>query len=146
MSASATDFKKDDKNNIKRNASDLLGIEFSQYKQRVYAKSITNPSEYFQVRNTMETQLKEVLVTHLYDTVYNVLRYGILTDTAGKETPICIDDLAPGYPSNLVSDECLKLSSTMNEIVNDIINIIHPSDYESLAANQMKIKARAIGL
>ena len=32
MSADATDFKKGDKNNIKRNASDLLGIEFSKMK------------------------------------------------------------------------------------------------------------------
>ena len=61
MSAAATDFKKGDKNNIKRNASDLLGIEFSQYKQRVYAKSITNPSEYFATREKMEEILKRVL-------------------------------------------------------------------------------------
>ena len=134
-----------DKNAVKRDVQDILGVQFNTYKSKVYAKSITNPSAYFEARDKMETLLKKTMVTAIYDTIYNLLRYGIILDGT-TEVAVCIDNLQPMYPSNLVNDEALKVSAMMNTIIDDIISIIHPSDYESIAADKMKIKARAIGL
>ena len=35
---------------VKRNPQDILGLQFSQYKQKVYSLSVTNPTEYFAIR------------------------------------------------------------------------------------------------
>ena len=130
---------------VKRNPQDILGLQFSQYKQKVYSLSITNPTEYFKVREEMEEILKRVLVTNMYDVIYNLLRYGIINDGTG-EKEVCIGKSKPNYPSNLVNDEAIKISATLNTIIDQIIDIIHPSDYEALALDKMRIKAKAVGL
>ena len=130
---------------VKRNPQDILGLQFSQYKQKVYSLSITNPTEYFATREKMEEILKRVLVTNMYDVIYNLLRYGIINDN-GTEKQVCVSSASPFYPSNMVNDEATKISATLNSIIDDIIDIIHPSDYEALALDKMRIKAKAVGL
>ena len=105
---------------VKRNPQDILGLQFSQYKQKVYSLSITNPTEYFATREKMEEILKRVLVTNMYDVIYNLLRYGIINDN-GTETEVCIAKSKPNYPSNLVNDEAIKISATLNTIIDQII-------------------------
>ena len=134
-----------DQTAVKRNPQDVLGLQFSQYKQKVYSLSVTNPSEYFKTRETMEEILKRVLVTNMYDVIYNLLRYGIINDD-GTEKKVCVSSAQPNYPSQMVNDEATKIAATLNSIIDDIINIIHPSDYEALALDKMRIKAKAVGL
>ena len=130
---------------VKRNPQDILGLQFSQYKQKVYSLSVTNPTEYFATREKMEEILKRVLVTNMYDVIYNLLRYGIINDN-GTEKQVCVSSASPFYPSNMVNDEATKISATLNSIIDDIIDIIHPSDYEALALDKMRLKAKAVGL
>ena len=132
MSAAA---RTQDKDSLRRNPQDILGIEFSQYKQKVYTASVTSPALYFKTRETMEDTLKKLIST-MYDTVYDLLRYGIVDDV-----PITIEGNKPNYPSNLVNAECMKIVATFDQIINDIIEIIHPSSYEALALDRMRIKA-----
>ena len=133
MSAAA---RINDPDSVRRNPQDILGIEFSQYKQKVYTASVTSPALYFKTRENMEDILKKKLISSMYDTVYDLLRYGIVDDK-----PITINDIPPNYPSNLVNSECMKIVATFDQIINDIIEIIHPSSYEALALDRMRIKA-----
>ena len=133
MSAAA---RTNDPDSVRRNPQDILGIEFSQYKQKVYTASVTSPALYFKTRENMEDILKKKLISSMYDTVYDLLRYGIVDDK-----PITINDIPPNYPSNLVNSECMKIVATFDQIINDIIEIIHPSSYEALALDRMRIKA-----
>ena len=130
---------------IRRNPNDILGIQFNQYKNAVYS-SITDPATYFKKRNEMEIKLKEVLVTNMFDAIYDLLRYGVIVDKTGVEHKVCINDAQPNYPSNLVNDEAQKITSTFNEIIDDIITILMPADYEDVAKDKLRIKARAVGL
>ena len=116
-----------DKDAVRRNPNDVLGIQFNQYKNTVYSASITDPATYFKKRNDMEKLLKEVLVTDMFNTIYDLLRYGIITDKAGVVTKVCIGDAQPNYPSNLVNDEAQKITATFNEIIDDVIKILMPS-------------------
>ena len=144
MSAAAA--RDADKDAIRRNPNDVLGIQFNQYKNTVYSASITDPASYFNKRNKMEQLLKEVLVTDMFNTIYDLLRYGIILDKIGVEHKVCIGDAQPNYPSNLVNDEAQKITSTFNEIIDDIICILMPADYEDIAKDKLRIKARAVGL
>ena len=94
----------------------------------------------------MEVLLKEVLVTDMFNTIYDLLRYGIIKDKTGKETKVCIGDAQPNYPSNLVNDEAQKITATFNEIIDDVIKILMPADYEDIARDKLRIKARSVGL
>ena len=127
---------------VKRNPQDILGLQFSQYKQKVYSISVTNPAEYFKTRENMEEILKRVLVTNMYDVVYNLLRYGIIKD-GNDEKKVCVLNSEPFYPSNLVNDEAIKISATLNSVIDNIIDIIHPSDYEALAFALILILSKA---
>ena len=138
--------KETDKEAIRRNPNDVLGIQFNQYKNQVYSSSITDPSTYFKKRNEMEILLKEVLVTDMFNTIYDLLRYGIIKDKKGLETKVCINEAVPYYPSNLVNDEAQKITATFNSIIDDIICILMPADYEDIARDKLRIKARAVGL
>ena len=64
MSAAA---RTEDKDGIRRNPQDILGIEFSQYKQQVYSVSVSSPALYFKTRENMETILKKKLISTMYD-------------------------------------------------------------------------------
>ena len=138
--------KEADKEAVRRNPNDVLGIQFNQYKNTVYSASITDPSTYFKKRNEMEILLKEVLVTNMFNTIYDLLRYGIIKDKNGVEIKVCIGEAVPYYPSNLVNDEAQKITATFNEIIDDIIKILMPADYEDIAKDKLRIKARAVGL
>ena len=138
--------KETDKDAIRRNPNDVLGIQFNQYKNQVYSSSITDPATYFKKRNEMEVLLKEVLVTDMFNTIYDLLRYGIIKDKDGLEKKVCINDAVPYYPSNLVNDEAQKITATFNSIIDDIICILMPADYEDIARDKLRIKARAVGL
>ena len=94
----------------------------------------------------MEVLLKEVLVTDMFNTIYDLLRYGIIKNKAGAEVNVCIGDAVPYYPSNLVNDEAQKITATFNEIIDDIIKILMPADYEDIAKDKLRIKARSVGL
>ena len=135
-----------DKEAVRRNPNDVLGIQFNQYKNTVYSASITDPATYFKKRNDMEVLLKKVLVTDMFNTIYDLLRYGIITDKAGVETKVCIGEAQPNYPSNLVNDKAQKITATFNEIIDDVIKILMPADYEDIAKDKLRIKARAVGL
>ena len=77
-----------DINAVKRDPNDVLGIQFNQYKNAVYSASITNPAAYFEKRNEMEKLLKEVLVTEMFNTIYDLLRYGVIKNKAGAEVNV----------------------------------------------------------
>ena len=94
----------------------------------------------------MEKKLKEVLVTDMFNTIYDLLRYEIIKDKAGVEHTVCIGNAQPNYPSNLVNDEAQKITATFNEIIDNVICILMPADYEDIAKDKLRIKARAVGL
>ena len=144
--SSINKLKVDDKDAIRRNPNDVLGIQFNQYKNTVYSASITDPATYFKKRNEMEIKLKEVLVTDMFNTIYDLLRYGIIVDKSGVEHRVCIGEAQPNYPSNLVNDEAQKITATFNEIIDDVIAILMPADYEDITKDKLRIKARAVGL
>ena len=75
-----------DINAVKRDPNDVLGIQFNQYKNKVYSASITNPATYFEKRNEMEKLLKEVLVTEMFNTIYDLLRYGVINNNTVKDS------------------------------------------------------------
>ena len=89
MSKSVEDMKKSD---VISDPNDVLGLQYNKYKNSLYSDSLSKPSECFKLRGELEEKLKTVLVSNIYKTIYELLRYGQINgasvcgeDNAGKD-------------------------------------------------------------
>ena len=63
----------------------------------MYSLSLSNPSEYFKMREKISESLTEDIVTSLYNKIYLLLREGKIADKS------VTGGLFVGYPSNKVN-------------------------------------------
>ena len=124
-----TDFKG---SNFKVDTSDYLGFKYEQYRDDLYALALAKPSEYFKLRKVVIDKVKTQAIGNIYKSFYNILSQG--TD-AGDQPIIIIDEkpVAPSFPAQEVSKMALKAARTLDDILNEVINVILPSDFKQLA-------------
>ena len=72
------DVKKMEATDVKSNPNDVLGLQYNKYKNSLYASSLSKPSEYFKLRGDLEDTLKTELVSDMFTTIYELLRYGTI--------------------------------------------------------------------
>ena len=131
---------------VKSNPNDVLGLQYNKYKNSLYAESLSKPSEYFKLRGELEDKLKDKLVTTMFQTIYDLLRYGQIDDKCVVGKYDNGNDRLPGYPSANVNALSLKITKTFDDFMDEIINILMPPSYMELAKNKTIVKAEAIGL
>ena len=140
------DVKKMEATDVKSNPNDVLGLQYNKYKNSLYASSLSKPSEYFKLRGDLEDTLKTELVSNMFTTIYELLRYGTIKGT----NVVGVDDNGseriPGYPSANVNALSQKITKTFDDFMDEIINILMPPSYMELAKNKTIVKAEAIGL
>lgn len=131
-------------NNFEIDTENYLGLGYEQFKNASYALALSNPSEYFRIRQAVIQSVKTDAVKDIYKTFYNILTTG--TDKLGSKVIVDIKGVRPQYPSQKVSEIALQASRTMDEILNEVIDIILPADYESLANHRAKQLSKASGI
>ena len=137
------------KTDVKSDPNDILGIQYNKYKNSLYAQSLSKPSEYFDLRGKLEDKLKDKLVTSMFKTIYDLLRYGLIDDVCVVGQDLSSGtalDRIPGYPSANVNSLSLKITKTFDDFMDEIINILMPPSYMELEKNKTIVKAEAIGL
>jgi hypothetical protein len=127
-------------NNFKVDPASFLGLDYAEYKNNIYAKALSEPSEYFKLRKAVLKKVKTDAVTDLYTTFYNLLTDG--TDKGGQAIE-GLTDPPPHYPSQKVSEFALSAAKTLDDILNECIEIILPIDYKDLASRRLEEKGRA---
>ena len=123
---------------IKSSPNDILGLDYGRFKQSMYALSLSNPSEYFKMREKISEALTEDIVTSLYNKIYLLLREGKI----GKDS--VTGGLFVGYPSNKVNSMALSIASSMEVFLNDCIEIVLPANYLELSAKKMIAQTNAL--
>ena len=118
------------------NTEDYLGLGYDSYKNDVYALALSKPSEYFSLRREVMQKVKKDSITNIYQSFYNVLSKG--QDVTGAPIrALTVSTLnggkGPQYPAQKVSELALQSARTLDEILNEVIDIILPADYEILA-------------
>ena len=137
------------KTDVISSPNDVLGLQYNKYRNSLYAQSLSKPSEYFALRGALEDKLKTELVTKMFTTIYELLRYGLIGTecVVGQDssTGVAINRI-PGYPSANVNALSLKITKTFDDFMDEIICILMPPSYMELAKNKTIVKAESIGL
>ena len=124
-------------NNALLNANDVLGLQYSTFRKSLYALSLSKPSEYYKLQEDVTQQIKKKLVTTLYKDTYELLRFGRI-DTVSI-MPIGIP--APDVPSLKVNESAMSITSTINSFVDEILELILPKSFLSLADNRLRVQS-----
>ena len=115
--------------------------------------ALVNPSDYFQLREFVLKSVKEQAIK-IYDTLYYVLSEGKLTATAapgsaatdGATAARRAAQFVPKYPKQKITEIALQGAKTMDSIIDDVIEIILPIDYQQLAQSRLTRKDEARGI
>ena len=117
---------------IKSSPNDLLSLDYNKYKNSVYALSLSQPAEYFRLREECENALIDSVLTDLYEKIYTVLRDGKIN----KKT--VTDNRFPGHPSNLTNELCLSVTSSLQRfLVDEVLEKLFPANNLSLASSKL---------
>lgn len=122
------------------NPSDYLGFDYEAYRNDLYALALSKPSEYFDLRKSVIKKVKTEAVGDLYKSFFNILSKG--RDKDGRNEiikPATGPAMIPCYPQQEVSKISLKAARTLDDILNEVIEIILPQDFKDLA-NDRAIK------
>ena len=134
MSAAADNFKIDPAN--------YLGLEYNSFRTKLYKLALTNTEKYFEIRENLIKKIELDAIGNLYDSFHNALTKGVANDgsplfpigssSGGLFGGSSSVNISPGYPSQKVAELCLSASATLNELIENIISILMPSDYTQI--------------
>lgn len=127
-----------DQNRLKdgvKSAPDVLGIQYEIYVSKMYALSLKSPTEYYAAREKIRLKLTEKLITESFDTIFNLLRYGLIDLTNYTL------DQEPHYPTEKCNNFSMSVASTFHtEISEKLMLILFPADFNSIANSSLLAK------
>jgi len=126
--------------NLRINPNVYLGLEFNKYKSQLYKLAITNPEEYYNIREKVQTSIQTNAIKALYDTFYFALTEGKEAD--GK-TALGLP-IAPNVPLQTINEICLNSCTTLNKIIeNEVLELLLPIDYSKIMSARLADKGAA---
>jgi hypothetical protein len=125
--------------NFKVEPSNYLGHDFQCYCNEVYALALSHPEKYFEMRKNVLNKLKKDEMIKVYDLFYDLLVDGTITTGVGinATTSNVVNDFKPSYPKQKVAQIALSASSTLENILNEVIEIILPIDFKNIALRRL---------
>jgi hypothetical protein len=120
--------------NFKLNTFNYLGFQHQEYLANLTALSLTKPSEYYKMRANLLKELKEGLVTQTFETYYILLTDG---KVGSFEMRIDGNRVSPSYPEQDASAFAIKASKTINQILDECMEIVMPSNHLDLAKTRL---------
>lgn len=121
---------------IKSDPSDILGLSYMAHRASMSKMSLTNPSQYFELRTKILKLLTEKIVLDVYEKTYALLRNGMIDK----------DEIVPyiGYPSNKTNELALSIAASMNTYLNTVVDIVCPADFIKLSTQKLIDQQNAI--
>ena len=117
--------------------SDFLGFKYEQFRNELYAKALSTPSEYFKLRKEVLETVKNQAIQDMYKQFYNLLSKG--QDINGNDISTLGE---PAYPSQLVSKFSFKAARTLEAILNEAIEILLPVDFKKLSERRLEDQSK----
>lgn len=106
-----------------------LGIDHDKYMGQIKAMALAQPTQYTAMRQSIIDKVKNEAVQNLFKTCASVLTKGQINGISvfnlGGITGKTLK-LAPSVPDQLVAEQCLSMSKTLNSMIDDMIKTILP--------------------
>ena len=139
---------------FKINTTNYLGIGHSTFKNKLLEIALTQPAQYFKIRENVLKNVKERAISNMYDTFYSVMTEGTVkkegvSGNAAYDSENLVGGLdvtkvfVPNYPNQKVTEFALGAAKTLDAICDECIEIIMPLDYKDLAEARLARKGEA---
>jgi hypothetical protein len=114
-----------------------LGVENSDFRSKLYEIAISQPSNYFKLINLVKQRVKNDAIKSLYTSLFNVLSDG--KDVTGQIQLLQVgsESLKPSLPQQQINTFCLSAVKTLEEIVDEAIDLILPIDINRIMSSKL---------
>ena len=117
--------------NFKVDVNNYLGNQYNTFKTELYRVALTQPELYFKLRKNLLEKVSYGAIGKLYDTFFQALSNGL--DSDGR--PLFVIDgknIPPSFPNQKINQFSLDASVTLNEIIEELVEILMPIDFNQL--------------
>jgi hypothetical protein len=115
---------------FKVNSLNYLGINHQRYKSDLYALALAKPAVYAKIRQDVLDKVKNEAINTMYDTLFDVLNEGKVGGTNIIRDGAKI--YLPSYPEQEINSYCLSACKTLEQIVDECVEILIPIDYNKI--------------
>lgn len=132
----------------------LTGLAFKKWKNKMYSLALSSPKQYYHLREAVLDSVQTEIVKDLYKIFYNALVHG--TDKNGRVIEAAADSakglgaaqlVSSGekvnYPTHLVNNISMSAVVSLEESINQIVDILVPQDLDKIASTKMTITGKA---
>ena len=130
-----------------------LGLDYKRVRGDLLALSLSKPSNYYELRTSVISNITETMVQQAYMTFWALLRNGQISDGAGsfgqlEYTPLTGTKIpfVPQLPEHLINQFATKAARTIEDICEEAVSLILPDDYLQLSQNRQKDILRSKGM
>jgi len=130
------------------NIKNELGLDYKRVRGDLLALSLSKPSNYYELRTKVISEVTEKMVENIYTMFWSLLRNGkIGTDqieyTTLTGSPV---SFVPQLPEHLINQFATKAARTIEDICEEAVSLILPDDYLQLSQNRQKDILRSKGM
>ena len=115
--------------------SNYLGHNYSSFKNGLYKLALTNPSAYYDLREKVLQSVKKDAINEIYKTVFNLLSEG--KDKNGNVLFSILSQPKVSYPSQKINEVSLGFSATLDEMVQEIVELLIPVDFNTIVNKKL---------
>ena len=122
-----------------------LGHNYASFRDKLFSLAIADPKKYFAIREEVVRKTKQNAVKQLYETIFDVMDQG----TVDGNPIVTVPGLPAGFvfspkvPPQKINEVSLSAAKTLDKILDDILEIVVPLDYKSIAAKRLAVTGEA---
>jgi hypothetical protein len=130
------------------NIKNELGLDYKRIRGDLLALSLSKPSNYYELRTNVITNITEALVEQTYTMFWELLRNGVIRGSQLEYTPITGSNkpFIPQLPEHAINQFATKAARTIEDICEEAVSLILPDDYLQLSQNRQKDILRSKGM
>ena len=113
---------------------DYLNINHTNYLNKVFSISITDPTKYYEAKNVLSLALNTTILKFIHTTLFNLMRYGQVGAV------LHTFNLKPSIPVEMVNKRCMDISVVIKNELDKIIQLLMPADNNNLANSSLRSK------
>ena len=130
------------------NIRNELGLDYKRIRGDLLALSLSKPSNYYDLRTKVISDVTEALVEKIYTMFWQLLRNGRIDGNQLEYTPLTGSAVAfiPSLPEHAINQFATKAARTIEDICEEAVSLILPDDYLQLSQNRQKDILRSKGM
>jgi hypothetical protein len=130
------------------NIKNELGLDYKRVRGDLLALSLSKPSNYYDLRTKVISNVTEEMVQRIYTMFWELLRNGKIGATQVTYNNILSVEtqFIPQLPEHLINQFATKAARTIEDICEEAVSLILPDDYLQLSQNRQKDILRSKGM